>query len=200
MSVQVYLKQLSPQVLEYIQQGENFFRILWNADNVVSPNNTEEIEARLKLSDGDRLKIHRNQINLVQILEDGKRNSLLDLGNGWRELHDFLNYETEEVAYLTAEKFVKGNNLVCVNAVLGATKFKYNDFHRFLTANEVVQVSTLLSKISKNLKERLELLDVDLDEFVDEVEIGFEQFFQNFVDYYVSASSRGNAMLIVISA
>jgi hypothetical protein len=200
MSTQVSLQQLSSEVLTYLQQGERFANIFWDAsyiDEGADLGSVEEIEERFNLTARDKLKIQHHNINLETIVAEANKCQPLDLGNGWRELHDFLNYEIEEVPYLISEKYIKRHNLVCVNAVLGANKFKYEGLQRFLTVEEVKQVSISLCKISEQFEERLQLLETDIDEFSDD-EMSFEQFFQNFVAYYANASEQGNAMTISI--
>jgi hypothetical protein len=80
MSTQVYLQQLSSEVLTYLQQGERFANIFWDAsyiDEGADLGSVEEIEERFNLTAGDKLKIQHHNINLETIVAEANKPEIM---------------------------------------------------------------------------------------------------------------------------
>ncbi|MDX2245118.1 MAG: DUF1877 family protein [Leptolyngbyaceae cyanobacterium bins.302] len=204
MSSEVFLQQLSPEILKKIEQGEVFFNLFWGAKDIENPENwEEEIEEQFVLSDNDRLRISReSSADIASILAERKKYESPDLGVDWNTIHDFLTGEegSFDVPYLISEMEIDGSNVVLVNAFFGANKMRYDSTVNYLTSEQVRQVADVLTKILSNFEERLSLLGLDwyLEDLTDDDgTCWFGDYFQNFVNYYNDAAANNNAMLMV---
>jgi hypothetical protein len=204
MSSEVFLQQLSPEILEKIKQGEVFFNLFWGAGDIENPENwEEEIEEKFFLSDNDRLRISReSSADIASILAERKKYESPDLGVDWSTIHDFLTGEegSFDVPYLVSEMDVDGSNVVLVNAFFGANKIRYDGTVNYLTPEQVRQVADVLAEIANNVDERLVLLGLDwyLEDLTDDDgNCWFGDYFQGFVNYYNDAAANNNAMLMV---
>jgi hypothetical protein len=216
-SVEGYLEQMPPQVLEQLRQSRYSSEFiakleLYNAAKEISEPEKWESELQkdssfreyipvLKSSQADVISI----IQSTQALIKSAQVPELDLGRQWQDILSFLTGEfyPENLSYNLSERDMNGISIALINAV-GGQRFKYNRdmYEAFIDEADVARIATALNLISENFSSqwsfRWEHLVPEMTAFGETDEDEFAELFRELLDFYQDSALQGSAVFVSI--
>ncbi|MBV6624776.1 MAG: DUF1877 family protein [Rivularia sp. (in: Bacteria)] len=216
MGIEAYFKQVSPSLLNKFQKYPDFFELFDDAQYL--PDSPFWQDFNLDLNDPEDAKWFDEATNYVpQTLEKLKfeqpqefaklksdipamlaegKNVEFDIGKQWKNIHFILTgiNDPTPLPFLTGKN--KQDKLPAINAILGGKTIDYETDYgllRYLTVEEVKQVSQALSKFSQtHFQQRFKLKGL---------ESGFDNIYdvyKQLLNYYQNVADAQNAMFLYL--